>query len=65
MYFTYLYIWILLKNSIYDSTGKLVKSISNICDSSVIINKDYLENGLYLFKLESENIVLDGKFIIK
>jgi hypothetical protein len=55
--------------SIYDITGKLVDNVINsVLNSglqSVEYNTSHLNNGIYIYKISSENEDITGKLIIK
>ena len=52
--------------TIYDYQGKIVQNTNNITTDKIIIERKELSNGLYLFKLNTdEKIIATGKIIIK
>ena len=52
--------------NIYDTDGKLVRTIANITTSKVEIEKNSLSNGLYYFQLHHEQqIIGNGKFVFE
>lgn len=55
--------------SIYDITGKLVDNVINSVltsgSQSVEYNTSHLNNGIYIYKISSENEDVTGKLIIK
>lgn len=53
------------KLTIFDSKGRLVRTIENIHNNEVLIERQEMSKGLYLFKLQSKNQVLvSGKMTI-
>ncbi len=51
--------------SVYDISGRLVSSVSNITSTDIIINRGNLKNGLYYYTLtDNGTIITKGKFII-
>jgi Secretion system C-terminal sorting domain len=51
---------------LYDVQGRVVKTISNITNNKVIIEKGHLLGGLYFFSLfDDEKIIAKGKLIIE
>ncbi len=51
---------------LYNSLGKMVKSISNVNSGLLILEKENLSNGLYYFQLnDSKNCLGSGKLIIE
>lgn len=51
--------------SIFDITGRLVTSISNISSTTIIVDRGTLQSGLYFYNLsESGSMLTNGKFII-
>ncbi len=54
------------KLSVFDCTGKLVRTISNIKNSQITLNKGNLNNGIYfLFLQNNRGGVYTGKVVIK
>jgi len=52
--------------TIYNTDGQLVKTISDISNNSLKIDKENLTNGVYFFKLSNNRMISAcGKFIIK
>jgi Secretion system C-terminal sorting domain len=52
--------------SIYDITGKKVKQINNITENQLVINRENLSSGLYIYLLKNNNTPLaNGKLIIQ
>lgn len=52
--------------TIYDYQGKIVQTINNITTDKIIIERNELVNGLYLFKLNAdEKLIAKGKLIIE
>jgi len=52
--------------TIYDSQGKLVRTVSNISSNTITISRKNLMSGLYLFQLSSElEIKGTGRLVIK
>jgi len=50
--------------NIYDITGKIVKTVNNITDESVIIYKNQLNSGIYIIELKG-NITYRNRLIVK
>lgn len=51
--------------TVSDATGRLVKTMPNIKDSEVIIEKGNLKEGLYFFSLDnSGSTLITGKFVV-
>jgi hypothetical protein len=57
-----------LKNStvlIYDSSGKLIRKLTNASGNSITIHRDNLPNGIYFFRLnQDDKIIATEKLII-
>lgn len=52
--------------TIYDYQGKMVRRINNIITDKIIIERKELANGLYFFKLNSDDkIIATGKLLIE
>ena len=50
--------------TITDMSGKTVKVMKDVRDNKVIVNRDDLPNGFYLFELKGDK-VYRGKFVIE
>ncbi|GEM_PF-4760330 len=51
--------------TIYDVLGNLVKAIENIHSKRLILEREGLTNGVYLYQLSSSNKSFSGRIIIK
>jgi hypothetical protein len=50
--------------SIINTEGQIVKTIHNITDNKITINKENLQSGIYLIKIDGEKL-FSGRLIIK
>lgn len=51
---------------LYDMSGRSVRVINHICESSFVINRGDLHGGLYIYRLTNESgVVAEGKLILK
>jgi len=51
-------------NNIPEFEGQIVKTIHNITDNKITINKENLQSGIYLIKIDGEKL-FSGRLIIK
>ena len=51
--------------SVYDITGNRIRMVENITSNKMVVERDDLSDGIYLFELRSATQTLNGKLVVK